>query len=129
MVFMAANGYCMATRIYTAKTTHLVGRRHSDAVLGKTVMGKCLSALVVAAFLAPTIVLLLESPASAISADLAKKCREMAIKAHPPPLTPGGKPYAQAEREFYAECIAKKGQMNNTGTQDAGAPKNPAEQK
>jgi hypothetical protein len=54
------------------------------------------------------------SPAFAISADLANKCREMAIKAHPPPVPPGGKAYAQAERDFFNECIAKNGQMQST---------------
>ncbi len=54
------------------------------------------------------------SPASAISADLANKCREMAIKAHPPPLPLGGKAYAQAERAFFSECVAKNGQMQST---------------
>ena len=55
-------------------------------------------------------------PAVAISVDLAKKCREMAIKAHP--RSPGHKPYAQAERDFFHECVSKNGQM-----QDSGAPK------
>ena len=48
------------------------------------------------------------SPAAAISADLAKKCRGMAIKAHPP-APAGTSPYAQAEREFFRECISKNG--------------------
>jgi hypothetical protein len=53
------------------------------------------------------------SPAQAISADLAKKCRDLAIKSHPPPLPPGGKAYAQAEREFFASCVAKNGQVQS----------------
>ena len=57
-------------------------------------------------------------PAVAISVDLAKKCREMAIKAHPRPH--GHKPYAQAERDFFSECVAKNGQM-----QDANPQKDP----
>jgi hypothetical protein len=52
------------------------------------------------------------APAVAISADLAKKCRAMAIKAHPP-ARPGTKPYAQAERDFFSECVAKNGQMQD----------------
>ena len=59
-------------------------------------------------------ILLAPSPGFAIDADLAKKCREMAIKAHPPPVPPGGKAYAQAERDFFNECIAKNGQMQST---------------
>ena len=65
-------------------------------------------------------VLCASSPANAISADLANKCRAMAIKAHPPPFPPGNKAYAQAERAFFSECVAKNGQM-----QDADAPKAP----
>lgn len=60
------------------------------------------------------------SPASAISADLANKCRAMAIKAHPPPVPPGNKAYAEAERVFFSECVSKNGQMQN-----ADAPKAP----
>jgi len=60
-------------------------------------------------------------PAIAISADLAKKCRDMAIKSHPPPSPPGNKAYAQAERDFFNACVAKNGRMDNDG-----APKNSA---
>jgi hypothetical protein len=49
------------------------------------------------------------SPAAAISADLAKKCREMAIKAHPPEPV-GTSPYAQLERDFFSNCVAKNGE-------------------
>lgn len=51
-------------------------------------------------------------PAAAISADLAKKCREMAIHAHPP-APAGTSPYAAAERTFFADCISKNGQMKD----------------
>jgi hypothetical protein len=56
-------------------------------------------------------VVLVSSPAAAISAELANKCREMAIKAHPPPSPPGNKAYAQAEREFFRICVSQNGQM------------------
>jgi hypothetical protein len=49
--------------------------------------------------------------ANAISVELAKKCRDMAIKSHPPPLRPGGKAYAQAEREFFRDCVSRNGEM------------------
>jgi hypothetical protein len=46
-------------------------------------------------------------PAVAISAAVAKKCRELAVKAHPP--QPAGKAaYAQAERDFFRDCVAKE---------------------
>jgi hypothetical protein len=64
------------------------------------------------------------SSASAISADLANKCRNMAIKAHPPPIPPGSKAYAQAERAVFSECVAKNGQMQSTEPpKDADGPK------
>jgi curli biogenesis system outer membrane secretion channel CsgG len=52
-------------------------------------------------------------PASAISLELAKKCRDMAVKAHPPPIRLGNKPYAQAERDFFALCVAHNGNVEN----------------
>jgi hypothetical protein len=54
------------------------------------------------------------SPAAAISADLANKCRDLAIKSHPPPFPLGNKAYAQAQRDFFRTCVAKKGQMPDT---------------
>lgn len=53
-------------------------------------------------------------PAAAISVDLAKKCRDMAVKAHPP-APAGTSPYAQAEREFFSKCIKNNGEMPNAG--------------
>ena len=52
--------------------------------------------------------------ASAISAELAKKCRALAIKAHPP-AKPGTKAAgtAKAERDYYEACLAKGGKMEN----------------
>ena len=60
------------------------------------------------------------SPAAAISAELANKCRDMAIKSHPPPFPLGNKAYAQAERDFFRTCVAKRGQMPDS---DAPNPK------
>jgi hypothetical protein len=60
------------------------------------------------------------SPAASISAELANKCRDMAIKSHPPPFPLGNKAYAQAERDFFRTCVAKKGQMPDS---DAPNPK------
>jgi hypothetical protein len=54
------------------------------------------------------------SPAIAISADVAKRCREMAIKAHPPEPA-GTKGYAQAERDSFRDCISKSDDAKDNG--------------
>jgi hypothetical protein len=52
-------------------------------------------------------------PAAAISLELAKKCRDIAVKAHPPPIRLGNRAYAQAERDLFAQCVAKNGHIDN----------------
>lgn len=60
--------------------------------------------------------------ASAISVELAKKCRAMALKAYPPKL-PGVKSgNAQAQRTFYEQCIANGGTMPASENQTTPAP-------
>ena len=50
-------------------------------------------------------------PASAITAELAKKCRAMAFKEHPP-VRAGSKPgAAKAQQDYYRNCLAKDGKM------------------
>jgi hypothetical protein len=49
--------------------------------------------------------------AQQVSAELAKKCREMAVKAHPTQLA-GTSPYAAAQRAYFRQCIAKGGNMD-----------------
>jgi hypothetical protein len=48
--------------------------------------------------------------APAITAGLAKKCRQMAVSADPP-QTAGTAPYAEAERSYFRECVARNGAM------------------
>lgn len=48
--------------------------------------------------------------ANAISVELAKKCRALAINSHPPTRA-GTAPYAQAERDYFRECVDKNGDM------------------
>jgi hypothetical protein len=50
--------------------------------------------------------------ATAISADLAKKCRDLAIKAHPytEPLMKAGN--AEGQRAYFKDCVAKGGNMS-----------------
>jgi len=64
------------------------------------------------------------SSGAAITVELAKKCRQMAIDSHPPPIRPGNKAYAEAERSFFQECVKKNGDMRDDGSpQNNGAPK------
>jgi hypothetical protein len=73
---------------------------------------------------APSIAFYPASPAAALSADLAKKCRDMAIKSHPPPIPPGGKAYAEAERAFFSECVSKNGDMTVEPPKNPSTPEN-----
>lgn len=57
----------------------------------------------------------LTEPASAITAELAKKCRELALEAHPP-VRAGTKAGTSAEfRAFYQSCITNNGIPPGTG--------------
>jgi hypothetical protein len=67
-----------------------------------------------AALIIPAPIMLAETssptrPAGPISVELAKKCRDLALKANPKPA--GDAPYKQAQREFYDNCIAKGGNV------------------
>lgn len=57
------------------------------------------------------------SSSFAISVELAKRCRAMAIKAYPPALAGSKTGDAQQERNYFNVCIAKNGRM------DGDAPK------
>ena len=50
------------------------------------------------------------------SVELAKKCREMAITAHPPAKAGSAKGTAHAEREYFQNCIRKGGKVDQDGT-------------
>jgi hypothetical protein len=43
------------------------------------------------------------------SADLAKKCRELAVKTHPPTKAGAGSGHAALQREYFQRCIASGG--------------------
>jgi hypothetical protein len=61
------------------------------------------------------VLMLSASPAFAITAELAKKCRDLAIIAHP--TQPAGTTaYAAAQRDFFDQCIAKNGDMDSGGS-------------
>ena len=115
-----AGGSCFDKLLYRLGSN---GALHfSDFVLrkGDETMGGILARLA-AILVSIQIVMLSVCPADAISVDLAKKCREMAVKAHPPTL-PGTKPYARAERDYFRECVSKNGEMPTNDTQKAAPP-------
>lgn len=67
------------------------------------------------------ILLLSVSPSFAITAELAKKCRGLAIAAHPTQLV-GTSAYAAAQRDFFNQCVAKNGDMGSGSSANTGAP-------
>lgn len=76
------------------------------ANLAKRLLGLVILAL--AAYLPTT------NPSSVISADLAKKCRAMAVKAHPSPIAGSKASGAElAERDYLQTCVAKGGKMDD----------------
>ena len=48
-----------------------------------------------------------------ISAELAKTCRALAIKAYPTQSAGGRIASGQARRDYFQECVAKRGNMQN----------------
>jgi hypothetical protein len=68
----------------------------------------CLSTLFALALGALSLTL---EPASALDPVLAKICREKAIEAHPTKPAGSASGHAQAQRNYYNECIAKGGKM------------------
>lgn len=56
-----------------------------------------------------------DEPTRPPSADLAKKCRALAIKAHPPALAGQRSGTAAAERAYFLACLKKGGDMDKPG--------------
>lgn len=61
------------------------------------------------------------APASAITVELANKCRELSMKAFPPqrPGTKSG--HAGEARKYYSDCVAKNGVMPEDKSQKPAA--------
>jgi hypothetical protein len=75
-------------------------------------MRDSLKVIVVLGMVAAVTACLQARPAMAISVEIAKKCRDMAIKAHPYTL-PGIKAgNAEGERSYFKDCVAKGGNMS-----------------
>jgi len=50
-------------------------------------------------------------PALALTAELAKKCRALAIRAHPTRPAGGKSSAEQAQRDYFRACVSKNGNM------------------
>jgi hypothetical protein len=68
-----------------------------------------------------TAIVLTVAPASAITAELAKKCQTLAYKAHPPVLAGIKNGTAQAQRDYFNTCVANNGNMPIDNNQKAPA--------
>ena len=73
------------------------------------VVTNCLRGMVVVAFVGFVDA---SEPASAISADLAKKCRELALKAHPTPRVGTKTGAAKLQQDYFRSCVAKNGKVD-----------------
>jgi hypothetical protein len=82
-----------------------------EKVVPMAMLAKRFSMLIV---LALTAYLPTAQPVSAISAELANKCRAMAIKDYPTPR-PGSKLTGaeKSQRDYFRECVTKGGKMEN----------------
>lgn len=57
------------------------------------------------------------TPAAATSVELAKKCRDLALKAHPYKLPGGPGPgSAAAERAYFSACVVRGGNVQHEPT-------------
>jgi hypothetical protein len=88
-------------------------------------MNKALKALFVLGLLGSWVILPVSPPAFAVTAELANKCRAMAIKAYPRKLAGSKSGTSGAERKYFQNCIAKDGAVPEDTEQKAPA-QNPA---
>ena len=65
------------------------------------------------ALFALSVLITAQAPASALTAELAKKCRALAIKAHPPVLPGKRTGSEQAQRDYFRDCVAKEGNVES----------------
>ena len=73
--------------------------------------------------------LLTPTASLAITAELAKKCRLMAIQAHPPQL-PGKKNTGveAAQRDYFTDCVAHEGKMDAKDSTETKTPRTESDQ-
>ena len=76
--------------------------------------------VLVASGMAALVASAITSPASALTADVAKKCRELMVKAYPPLPAGSSRGNAQKEREYFRACVAQDGKIDETSTDARG---------
>ena len=59
-----------------------------------------------------TAFLSMQAPAEAITVELAKKCRAMALKEHPTPRVGTKTGAHKVQTEYFRSCVAKDGKMD-----------------
>lgn len=91
--------------------------------VGQPVMNRALYCGYAAAVLCIAVGLASPPPASAITAELAKKCQRLAAKAYPPVLAGMKKGNAANERAYFKECLSKDGNMPEPEPQPAAPAK------
>jgi hypothetical protein len=73
---------------------------------------KALPAALLGTMLATSLMLVtLPQPAAALTAELAKKCRALAVKAHPTQRAGGKSSSERSQRDYFQACVAKNGNM------------------
>jgi hypothetical protein len=85
-------------------------------------MTKTLQAIFVLGLLGSAVTLPASAPAFAISAELANKCRALAIKAYPRKLAGNKSGTATAERKYFQDCVAKGGGVPENNTSNTPVP-------
>jgi hypothetical protein len=70
--------------------------------------------------LAVALALAAGTASAGISADLAKKCQGMAVKAHPSELYVKSNS-ADLQRRYFGECVARNGNMDEDATVGSGS--------
>jgi len=81
-------------------------------------MGKIMIAYVRVCAIGLIILVSTVSPGSAISIDLAKKCRAMAFKVYPPKVIGSKSGNARVTDSYYRNCLANNGNMPGAPAQE-----------
>lgn len=115
----AKSGVMVGACLATGKRVPSLDRRSprvkmvARSNLGGSLMRKLVQSLAMSAAFAAVVTFSAMQFAHAISADLARKCRELAIKSHPPTVVGSSKGAAQAERDSFRQCVARGGKADS----------------